>query len=249
MDVQLSGMVALVTGGGSGIGLAVAKALASQGAMVAINDVDARACENAVSSIRQSGGDATAVVADISDEPHVERMISQIHAEYGKLDILINNAGVWWPARDARVSKLDLATWNDLLRINLTGTFLCCRYAIPLIELSESGSIVNIASAAALTGWPDMDAYTASKGGVLSLTRALAAEYGPNIRVNAICPGAIATPLTESAQAQAGFPRNSLRRVGRAEEVAAAVLFFASPASSYITGEYLTVDGGRRSQL
>lgn len=241
--------VAIVTGGGSGIGEAICHLLAEHGVRVAVID---RVAENAMrvaSAIADAGGKSLTVVGDISVQEEVTTMLTSVDESYGRLDILVNNAGVWWPDRDGRTTDLEPSMWQQVLDVNLTGTFLMCRAALPHIVQSGGGSVINVSSSAAIVGWAGMDAYTASKGAVVALTRSLAVEYGPSVRINAVCPGAIETPLTRDVQRTVGYPSNPLERVGRPEDVAWPVVFLASEASAYMTGEYLMVDGGRRASL
>lgn len=233
---KLAGKVALVTGGSRGIGRAVASLLASEGARVVVN-------------YRRSAGrpsEHLAVQADVSRSADVDRMFRTIESECGRLDVLVNNAGV---NRDARFSELTEAMWDEVVATNLKGPFLCAQAAAPLMVRSGGGSIVNIASESALRGRIGAANYTAAKGGLLALTKSLARELAPAIRVNCLALGLIETEELTARLGQENLQRLvdeiPLRRIGTAEEVARAVLFLASADSSYVTGQVLAVGGGR----
>ena len=241
----LEGMVALVTGGGTGIGAACARAVAAQGAQVVVNYLDsAEAAEAVAAEIVAAGGTAWTLQFDVSDSAAVNAGFAEVKQRCGRLDILVNNAG-------ARLDGLALLMkdeqWRDSLAVNLDGVFYCCRSAIAMMR-KGGGSIVNIASVAAFAGSAGQANYSAAKGGVVSLTRSLALEYGPKaIRVNCIVPGLVDTGMTEnlSDELRADFvSRIPLARFGTPEEIAAAVLFLAGPAASYVSGACLHVNGG-----
>jgi NAD(P)-dependent dehydrogenase (short-subunit alcohol dehydrogenase family) len=250
----LSGRIALVTGGGTGIGAAIARKFAAAGAHVIIAGRDAKRLAAVAAEIG-----AEAIAADVSEETSVAALFSRIDAGAGGPDILVNNAGVTGPV--ARAADMDLAAWDQTMAINVRGTLLCIKYAVPRMRARGGGSIINMSSLMGLRGTPMRSAYTASKYAVLGITDAVSQEVGvDNIRVNALCPGAVNGELmqrvitarvdAEGRSAEDIIRANytdkaSLRRWVEPEEVAAAALFLASPASAAITGERLRVDAGR----
>src|SRR5262245_8963551 len=250
--MKLAGKVAVVTGGGSGIGRASAELFASEGAMVLVADSDAEAGEDAASSIRNAGHEARFFPVDVSHMIQVTSMVAASVQTYGKLDILFNGAGIL--AFGAAV-ETDESTWSRVIAVNLTGTFLCCKAALPLMIERGGGAIVNVSSS---TGAHDACAravaYVASKGGVAMLTKSLAVDYAKdNIRVNAICPGPTDTAMLRRNMTPeqlktfaASFP---MRRLGRADEIAQCALFLASDAASFVTGSLLAVDGGQTAEV
>lgn len=245
--MRFSGKVALVTGAASGIGKATAVRLATEGALVVASDVSAEALAAVVGEIRGRGGDATAVAGDVSDPASVREIVAATIAAYGRLDILCNIAGI---LRFDHTHELSLDDWNRVLAVNLTGTFLMCQAAIPHL-LESKGTIVNMASTAALSAHPWTAAYSASKGGVLALTLGLALEYGKQgVRVNCTCPGAIKTPIRNQFRLPEGADPKLLERImpfngfAAPEECAAAIVFLASSDASHINGTALRVDGG-----
>jgi NAD(P)-dependent dehydrogenase (short-subunit alcohol dehydrogenase family) len=248
----LEGRVGIVTGGGMGMGEAVARRWAKEGAAVVISDVDATAGAAVAASINATGGRAIFVQADVRSADDWRRVTDAAVATFGKITTLHNNAGVhrWFDALEG-----PLEDWDLMIDVNLKGVYLGCRAVIPYMIEAGGGAIVNTASTSGLQGVPGQAPYTASKGGVILLTRTMAVTFGPkNIRVNAICPGAIDTPMLRTAAAEIrelreklggtrGQP-NVLGRVGRPDEIAAAVTFLVSDEASYITGAWLPVDGG-----
>ncbi len=247
---RLDGKVAVVTGGGSGIGREAATLFAAEGAAVVVADVAAEAAGSTAEAIVSAGGRAEPVSVDVSDADQVALMVDLARDAFGQLDVLLNNAGIF-PADDGGVLETPLETWRKVMEVNLQGVWLGCRAAIPAMLDSGGGAIVNVASFVALMGAATAQvAYTASKGGVLSLTREVAVEYARRgIRVNALCPGPIETPLL--AELLADPDRRARRlvhvpigRFGRPAEVAAAALFLASDDASFVTGSALVVDGG-----
>jgi NAD(P)-dependent dehydrogenase (short-subunit alcohol dehydrogenase family) len=246
-ELRFKGRVALVTGGGTGIGRATALRLAKEGAAVAVSGRRSEPLEETVSA---AGGRALAVAGDASVEVDAERMVSETIAAFGRLDVLVNNAGAI--RRNVLLHELPAERWDELVAINLRSAFLVTRAALRhMLELEGDRSIVNVSSMFALAAGPGVSAYTAAKGGVVSLTRALAAEYAPHgIRVNCVCPGTVATPLSyvdrpnfEEQQEELAkmFP---LGRLGRPEDVAAAIAYYASEDAAWVTGTILEVDGG-----
>jgi NAD(P)-dependent dehydrogenase (short-subunit alcohol dehydrogenase family) len=245
--------VAIVTGGGQGIGRACTLALARDGAAVVVADIDPEANFPLVRGINSWGGQAHAVIADVAEENGAARIATEAVATFGGIDILVNNAGVL--ARGT-VESTPVDVWQRTLAVNLGGVYLMSRFAIPEMRRRGSGSIVNLASLHGLLTAPNTAAYAASKGGVIALTRSMALDYAAEgIRVNAVCPGAIDTAiLRETARLEnAAHPGEKLRewgrmqpigRLGTPEEVAELILFLASSRASFITGSVYTIDGG-----
>jgi len=250
MTRELEGQIALVTGGGNGIGRATALAFAREGARVVVSDVDGRGGEQTVVQIRAAGGTAQFAAADVSKEQDVIGLIEGTLKSYGRLDVAFNNAGI--SGAQGPVSSLTEAQWTQVLSVNLTGVFLCMKHELLQMERQASGSIVNNASILGTVGFAGAAAYTAAKHGVLGLTKVAAIEYATKgIRVNAVCPGFIATPmleraglLSDDAVRKSLESMHAMKRLGTSEEVAEAVVFLASPRSSFVTGHPLLVDGG-----
>jgi len=248
--MRLENKVAVITGAGSGIGREAALLFAREGARVVVAEVVDEAGRKTVAEIGNAGGRAHFVHADVSDARDASAMISAAETTYGRLDVLFNNAGIF-PAADGSVVDTDEATWDLVLRVNLKGVFLGCKYAIPALLRAGGGSIINTASFVALMGaaTPQI-AYTASKGGVLSMTREIAVEFArKGIRANALCPGPVETPLlaellADPARRQRRMVHIPPGRLARASEIANAALFLASDESSYVNGAIFTVDGG-----
>jgi len=250
MTERLQGKVALITGAGSGMGRSAAELFASEGARVVVTDVVDEGGNATVEAIREAGGDATYVRADVSKWADCEAMVKHATDTYGALHVLYNNAGIF-PADDGGVLDTPESTWDTVMDINLKGVWLGCRAGIPAMIASGGGSIVNVASFVALMGAATAQiAYTSSKGGVLSMTREIAVEYArQGIRANALCPGPIQTPLLEEllsdpARRARRLVHIPMGRLGRAEELAKAALFLASDDASFMTGASLVVDGG-----
>jgi NAD(P)-dependent dehydrogenase (short-subunit alcohol dehydrogenase family) len=247
---RLDGRVALITGAGSGIGRTTALLFAREGASVVVSDVVDEAGRGAVQEIEEGNGKAAFVHADVSSSSDAEAMVRSAVRTFGRLDVLMNNAGIFHPA-DESVTNTEEDIWDRVMAINLKGVFLGCRYAIPAMLESGGGSIVNVASFVALIGaaTPQI-AYTASKGGVLAMTREIAVEFArKGIRANALCPGPIETPLlaellADPARRQRRLVHIPMGRFGRADEIANAALFLASDESSLVTGATFVVDGG-----
>lgn len=245
---RLEGKVALITGGGSGIGRASCLAFASEGAKVVV--VDLKNAEETVRAIVDAGGEASAFAADVSKAKDAEAMVRFAEERYGALHVAFNNAGIFH-ANDESVTTTTEDIWDLVIDVNLKGVFLGCKYEIPALLRAGGGSIINTASFVAVMGAavPQI-AYTASKGGVLAMTREIAVEFArQNIRVNALCPGPVETPLlaellADPARRQRRLVHIPPGRFARAEEMANAALFLASDESSYVNGSTFMVDGG-----
>lgn len=247
---RLAGKVALITGAAGGIGFETARLFAAEGARVVVADADQEKGPAAVDALRADGADATFVAADVSDDEQARAMVDFAMRTHGALHVLFNNAGIM-PADDGGTTETPVPTWDRVMGVNLRGVWLGCRHGIPAMLESGGGSIVNAASIVALMGAATAQiAYTASKGGVLAMTREVAVEYARRgIRANALCPGPIDTPLLaellrEPAQRARRFVHIPMGRLGQATEIAKAALFLASDDSSFMTGSALVVDGG-----
>ena len=244
---KLDGKVALITGAGSGIGRATALLFAKEGAKVVVADYVPVGGQETVRMIKEAGGEAIFVEADVSKASDVERMVKTAVDAYGRIDILYNNAGITRAAPTAETTEEE---WDLVLDINLKGVFLGSKYAIPVMLNQGGGVIINTASIAGISGFRGMSAYCASKAAVILLTKTMALEYGrQNIRVNCICPGVIQTAMTKAwnpdETVQQVPPRGQpVKRGGQPEEIARAALYLASDDSSFVTGAALVVDGG-----
>lgn len=249
ISVDLAGKVALVTGAGQGIGRAIALRLAESGAKVCVNDTNSETAWTTVEQIRAGGGEAVDYVVSVDDSQGVQAMVQAVTGQWGRLDILVNNAGI---EPTASVLEMSEATWDRTQAVNLKGTFLCSQAAGRVMQSQGGGVIVNIASIAGHSIPITLrSAYCASKAGVVGFTKECArefAEYG--IRVNAICPGVIITPMTEKLRHNETMMTRWMqeipqRRLGEAGEVAELVLFLCSDSASYIAGQAIHVDGGK----
>lgn len=247
MEKSLENKVAIITGAGSGIGRAAAELLAKAGAKVVISDINEAHGNSAVQEIRQNGGDAFFVRADSSKPEDNEALVQKTIQQYGGLDIAVNNAGIGGPL--APTGEYPLDGWQKVIDINLSGVFYGLRYQIPAMQERGGGSIVNIASILGMVGTPNSPAYVAAKHGVVGLTKAAALEYAAkNIRINAVGPGYIKTPLVENALSteamNALVGMHPIGRLGESSEIAELILWLASSKASFVTGAYYPADGG-----
>jgi 3-oxoacyl-[acyl-carrier protein] reductase len=271
--MKLKDRIALVTGGGSGLGRAISLLFAEEGAQVVVNELHLENAKQTVVTMKGPGG-GRAIQADVADSAQVKAMFATIEREFGTLDILVNNAGIAFGPGDDRqeigrkaeavimemvtgqgvqthmdiTQNLSDESWRRMLAVHLDGTFFCTREALRLMSRRNSGAIVNLSSVAALMGLESVPHYSAAKGGILAFTRAVARDVASRgIRVNAICPGYIDTPMTEGISPlvrKAVLARTPLGRAGEAHEVAATALFLASDDSSFFTGQWLSPNGG-----
>ena len=246
--------VAIVTGGASGIGLAIAERLAVDGSAVAIFDRDGDAADAASAKIVAAGGTAESMTVDVAERDQIDAGVEQVRTRFGPPTVLVNNAGV--EGFDPFLT-ISLEKWNRLLAVNLTGTFQCCQAVVPDMTEQGWGRIVNISSSSAQGGQPLMTHYVASKAGMIGFTKALALELGPlGITVNTIPPGFIDTPMLRASEAKGRLGKDGVeratamtpvRRPGRPEDIAATCAFLVSDETSYITGQVIGVNGGRNT--
>lgn len=238
---QLAGRAFLVTGAAQGIGRAIAELFLAEGAQVAVLDRNATALETFATKVG-----AMPLICDLRDGDAIISAVAAVVAAMGHLDGLVNAAGIY---HAGAIAETDLATWREVMAINLDAPFLLCRAAAPHLRKTEAATIVNIASGVGLQPFANRSAYATSKGGLITLGKVLAMELAPNVRVNTICPGLIDTPMIANLPNHNALdtvlPRYALKRLGTAEEVAQAALYLSSPASSFVTGITMAVDGGR----
>ena len=251
--MRFAGKTAIVTGAGSGIGLATTRRLATEGATVIMADV--RDADDEAADIIKSGNTARFVLADVGQESQVRALVDEVVSSHGRVDILVNNAGI---AFARTVPDTTLEEWDRLMNVNLKGVFLCSRAVIPIMQQQGGGVIVNVSSEQGLVGASENAAYTATKGGVIQLTKSMAIDHGQDgIRVNCVCPGPVKTPLFDGfvesvedpeAELRSFVEATILKRLGRPEEIASVIAFLASEESSYMTGSVVVADGGLTAQ-
>jgi NAD(P)-dependent dehydrogenase (short-subunit alcohol dehydrogenase family) len=246
---DFTGTVALVTGAGSGMGLATARAFAESGAATVLADRNAELARQGAEQLTSQGCTALPVICDVTDEAQVVAMVRAAVDRFGRLDMAFNNAGIMVPAVDAADEAAD--RFDAVTAVNLRGVWASMKHELAQMRRQGSGAIVNCSSIGGLIGNPGRASYHATKHGVIGLTKSAALEYGPRgVRINAVCPGTIDTPMVESMTAggeldpEAATAASAIPRYGRPDEIAAAVLWLCSPASSYVTGVALPVDGG-----
>lgn len=246
---KLDGKVAIVTGGGSGIGRASAHLFAREGAQLVVVDIDGARATAVAEEIAAAGGRAMATAADVSQPEHAEAMVRAAVDAYGRLDVLFNNAGI--DGEPGLLADSSIENWRRVLAVNLTGVYLGMKFGIAAMLRTGGGSVINTSSVAGLVGFPAVAAYCASKGGVIQLTKSAALDYArQGIRVNAICPGVIETPMvqkvaeTAPAMIEMVKEQTPVGRMGAPEEVASMALFLASDDSAFCTGAVFVIDGG-----
>lgn len=249
MSMTFSGKVALVTGGAAGIGRSTALAFAAEGLQVVVSDLDAAGGEGTVQAIRDAGGEAIFVRCDVTRDAEVQALMEQVVATYGRLDYAFNNAGI--EIEKGKLAEGSEAEFDAIMGVNVKGVWLCLKYQLPLLLAQGGGAIVNTASVAGLGAAPKMSIYAASKHAVIGLTKSAAIEYAKKkIRVNAVCPAVIDTDMfrraaeTDPKKAEFVASMHPVGRIGKPEEVAAAVLYLCSDAAGFTTGQALAVDGG-----
>ena len=249
--MRLTDKVSIITGAGGGMGRVAALKFAAEGSRVVVADVQAAAAEETVRQVRAAGGDAWPVRADVSVEADARAMVDTAIEKFGRLDVLYNNAGIM-PEADHSVVDTPVEAWDQVMAVNVRGVYLACKYAIPRMVAGGSGSIINVSSFVAILGCSvPQDAYTASKGAVLALTRSLAVQFAPHgVRTNAILPGPVETPLLmewllkDEAAKQLRLARNPTGRFGKPEEIVAMAVYLASDESAWTNGASLVIDGG-----
>jgi len=249
--MRLSGKVSIITGAGGGMGRVAALRFAAEGSRVVVADTQRTSAEETVRQISAGGGEATAIAVDVSVEADAKAMVDVAIEKFGRLDILYNNAGIM-PQADHSVVDTPVEIWDQVMAVNVRGVYLACKYAIPRMLENKRGSIINISSFVAVLGCSvPQDAYTASKGAILALTRSLAVQFAPNgIRTNAILPGPIETPLlmewlVKDEQAKKiRLARNPSGRFGKPDEIVSMAVYLASDESAWTNGASLIIDGG-----
>ncbi len=249
--MRLKGKTAIVTGGGAGIGGAISKGYAREGANVIVADINRAYGESTVQEILQAGGEALFVKTDVASRADVKRMVKSAVDRYGQIDVLVNNAAVQLFEQEGRAHELTEEAWDKTMSINLRGAWLCCKYVIPAMLQRGGGAIINVASPTGLSGCaPGQTAYSASKGGLIALTKVMAIDYArDNIRVNALVPGTTLTPLTEAVLSDPAFRANReelmpVGRLGQPEDVVGLAVFLASDEAAFCVGGLFMVDGG-----
>lgn len=240
--------IVLVTGAAQGIGRAISDAFLRKGATVYLADLDAQAGHETLEQLKHLGGQAHFVQTDVREENEIKRVVERIGSAHNRLDVLVNNAGI---GTHEPIESLSVQAFDDVLAVNLRAPFILAKYAAPLLRNADTGNIINIASTRALMSEPDTEPYSASKGGIVALTHALAVSLGPNIRVNAISPGWIEVSDWKKASARSqpnhrpqDLSQHPVGRVGRPDDIANACIFITSPEASFMTGQNLVIDGG-----
>jgi NAD(P)-dependent dehydrogenase (short-subunit alcohol dehydrogenase family) len=249
--MRLQDKVSIITGGASGMGRVAARMFAAEGAQVVVADVTQPAAQSVVDEVTTAGGRAIAVAADVSKEADAKRRVDTAVEAFGRVDVLYNNAGIM-PEADHSVIDTSVEDWDRVMAVNVRGVFLGCKYAIPKMVEQGSGSVINISSFVALIGCSNpQDAYTASKGAVLALTKSLAVQFAPKgVRTNAICPGPVETPLLmdwlvkDEEAKRIRLARNPTGRFGKPEEIVHMAIYLASDESRWTNGAAMVVDGG-----
>ena len=249
--MRLTDKVSIITGGGSGMGRVAAQMFAAEGAKVVVAEFNEAAGHETVRLVREAGGEATFIKTNVAEEASARGMVDHAVATYGRVDVLYNNAGIM-PEADHSVIDTSVDDWDRVMAVNVRGVFLGCKYAIPRMVEQGSGSIINISSFVAILGCSNpQDAYTASKGAVLALTKSLAVQFAPNgVRTNAICPGPVETPLLmdwlvkDEEAKRIRLARNHTGRFGKPEEIVHMAIYLASDESRWTNGASLVVDGG-----
>ncbi|MGI9950860.1 glucose 1-dehydrogenase [Moorellaceae bacterium AZ2] len=254
MNLNFENKVVVITGAGLGIGRATAQMFAKHGARVAVVDLNEDHARTTVEAIAADGGTAAYFVADVSQEDQVKKFFGEVLAKWGRIDVLINNAGIYY---QGTITDTPLSIWEKVMAVNVRGAYLCAREAVAIMEKQGGGVIINVASEAGLVGIKGQVVYNVSKAALIGLTRSLAVDHAPTIRVNCLCPGTTATPLVDESVRRSGDPDKARReleqvrpmnRLGLPEEQAAALLFLASNEIGYATGAVLSVDGGYTAQ-
>jgi 3-oxoacyl-[acyl-carrier protein] reductase len=246
---DMEGRTVIVTGAGQGIGRAYTLGLAQVGAVPVIADLNRPAAQRVADEVKASGGECLALEVDVGDAASVEAMVREVAGCYGRVDVLVNNAAIFSTLKMRPFDEIPLDEWDRVLRVNVTGSFLCARAVAPLMRAQRSGSIINISSAAYLMGRPNYLHYTTSKAALIGMTRSLARELGPHdVRVNVILPGAVETEIARETvspeQLRQQIAARSLARTEDPADLVGVMLFLASDASRFITGQSLVVDGG-----
>ena len=249
--MKLQEKVTLITGAGSGIGKAICHIFAQNGASIVALDIDAASTAETANELRGYGVPVRSLAADVSSASDVEKAVDATRAEFGRIDVLVNVAGV---GSTQNVADTSLETWEQVFAVNALGTFLTSKYTLPIMIAQGSGNIINMGSVAGLVGLPNRAAYSAAKGAVIALTRAMAIDHvGQGIRANVICPGTVDSPWVQRLLAQAADPvkarvdlvqRQPMGRLGTPQEIAQAALYLASEDSAFVTGSIFTIDGG-----
>jgi 3-oxoacyl-[acyl-carrier protein] reductase len=247
--MSLKGKVAVITGGGQGLGRSYAFTLAENGAKVAIAEINAEKAEQVVQELREKNYEAIAVKVDVSDEASTQIMTDAVIEKWGKIDILINNAAYFSTIKMKPFEEISVEEWDLAMAVNLRGAFLCCKAVVPHMKKERSGTIVNVTSATVLEGRPNYLHYVSSKAGIIGFTRGLAREIGEfGINVNTLCPGLTLTEVPRTTinetAIQGAISRQSIPRSGQSEDMAGAMLFLVSDQAKFISGQMLNVDGG-----